>query len=113
MIVYIVIKNGDDHRLRRAEWSEFTRDLLRWVDWVCDEGGRSYGVWYSFPGSAWESMCACVSVPDESVSPLRAGLTVSAEKWRQNSIVWSEARMEFLAPSSGANVGQLEEDGQP
>ena len=95
--IYVSIGNTDD-KLRQAEWAAFVSTVNAVVS-----GFHLYGEWYSRPDSWVQNACWCLELPDESQSLqetiLRAALVDIARSYRQDSIAWAEAQVEFLSPS--------------
>lgn len=99
--VYISIGNSDD-KLTQAEWSRYVHA----VDTILlERSGRiawspivtRHGSWLSVPDDPWQNACWCVEI-DRDPSDLKDELRVEAQRYRQDSISWAEARTEFLTP---------------
>jgi len=102
MIVYISIGNSDD-KLSQADWSSFVLDVDRAFDAaVRYEGARVHGRWYSLPHEPWQNACWCAEWHADlvhTVEGLKRKLAAIARSYRQDSIAWSVAETEFIAPA--------------
>ncbi len=103
--VYISIHNSDD-RLTQSEWAEFQQATHNAI-----QSKQIHGRWTSLPNDPWQNACWRVELePDQDVVTLagdvmrheewlRARLAKLADAYRQDSIEWSEAIAEFIAPT--------------
>lgn len=100
--IYISVGNSDD-KLSQFEWSRYYRA----VDDAVSAAGKYVGVqihgrWASLPPEPWQNACWCLAIDDGEmefvIEKLRAELLALAEEFRQESIAWAEATVEFLAP---------------
>ena len=102
--IYVTIGNSDD-RLTQAEWADYraSTDIVirEAVEWT---GGTVHGAWVSPSAEPFQNACWCFTLADPTPAVLlglRVRLRLTAEKFRQESIAWAEAEVEFLsgAPS--------------
>lgn len=93
--VYVSIGNSDD-KLTQAEWSNFYTHVS--IILRSRRGLLIHGEWVSEPTLAWQNACWCIEVPEEQVEPLRVALKAIAALYRQDSIAWAVAEVEFLTP---------------
>ena len=105
--IYVAIGNSDD-RLTQREWAAF-HDLVdrEFRHYEADVDGITvHGRWASLPTAPHQNACWAFSV-DTSVCTiwegeggmreyLRESLSEFARRYRQHSIAWSEAPVEFL-----------------
>lgn len=101
--IYIVMGNSDD-KLSQFEWSQFYRA----IDTVVSAAGNYVGVqihgrWTALPHEPWQNACWCLAIDDGElefvVKGMKAELVALAKEFRQESIVWAEAEVEFLSPN--------------
>lgn len=98
--VYIGIGNTDN-KLTQQEWAAFIED----VEGVL-EGMPLHGAWFSRPDAPWQNACWLVDFSQNSPSwvlDIKARLSQLANRYRQDSLAWAEAKTEFLGtPASEA-----------
>lgn len=106
MIVYVTIGNSDD-KLSQAEWSRFAEQVSVLLHPTNGLTHSLIGAWYSLPHESWQNACWCVRIdgpgekPDmvqHCVDVIKEELGVLAERFRQDSIVFAVADVEFLTP---------------
>ena len=90
--VYISIGNSDD-KLTQREWSQFYDDVERLLG---KSAVQTYGRWMSIPSDQWQNACWCVEIEDSDTQMIVDELSRLAQRWRQESIAWAEAKAEFI-----------------
>lgn len=100
MNILISIGNSDD-KLTQRDWSEFiasVRELLDWPDRVA-----IHGEWFSAPDKPWQNANWCIETRDDGARFLiRRELRKLAERYRQDSIAWTQGEVEFLGAEGTA-----------
>lgn len=95
LAVYVAIGNSDD-KLTQAQWSHFCQEV---DDAVRQEASEVHGEWYSPPAMQYQNACWSIVFNDRSRTPrLQDRLARLADKYDQDSIVWSEANVTFIRP---------------
>ncbi len=94
--IYITIGNSDD-KLTQAEWAAFH---MRSHEQIHEYASHIHGVWTSGSTSMWQNACWCVEVHRGVMPTLKNHLTRLAREYRQDSIAWAEADVEFLTTSA-------------
>lgn len=92
--VYVSIGNSDD-KLSQADWSEFWGRVHHRVG----SAPKVHGMWTSQSTWRWQNACWCIEVRDDYVDTLKAELRKLAKEFRQDSIAWAPAQVEFLGPA--------------
>ncbi len=96
--VYICIGNSDD-KLSQASWSQFVSCIQEALQGAVDRGELViHGSWRSRPDDPWQNACRCVQFPPsgKAIGPLRELLADLAGIYRQDSITWAPAQVEFI-----------------
>lgn len=93
----ILIQIGDsDDKLTQAEWAEFIGTVRRLVV----QAGPAviiHGEWFSAPDSRWQNANWCIQVDNPNIrNALRLGLIQIREKFRQDSIAWTQGEVTFI-----------------
>jgi hypothetical protein len=97
--ILIQISNNDD-KLPQSEWAQFIAAMRELLDWP---GVQIHGEWFSRPDGPWQNANWCVEAADDSArSLLRRELRVLRERYRQESIGWTEGEIELLGEVSDA-----------
>lgn len=91
--IYVTIGNTDD-KLTQAEWSRFVGDV---GTEIADLSQQIQ--FHGFPpGDApWQNACWALDIHPVHADELRDHLAELAAKYRQESIAWAEATVEFIA----------------
>lgn len=92
--VYIIIGNTDG-RLSTKEWDNFQAKFKKIVVSIAE---KVWGIWYSDPTTPFRNMCIGVLLAETNFDHLKRQLRRLATQYHQDSIVWSEAKTEFLQP---------------
>lgn len=86
--IYITIGNSDDKLLQR-EWASFSAEVFELLNETATE---IHGQWFSAPDSPYQNACICAVIESYDEEDLRAELAALGTKFRQESIMWVEAR---------------------
>ena len=105
----ISIGNSDD-KLPQARWADFIDDVRSIID-EADSDNRInvHGEWFSAPDQPWQNANWCIEIIGDDLTSapstetyertradLRRQLQRLARKYGQDSIAWTEGRVEFL-----------------
>jgi vacuolar-type H+-ATPase subunit B/Vma2 len=91
--IYITIGNSDD-KLTQREWARFCDEVFVLLS---DTAQEVHGQWFSATDSPYQNACFCVVIETYDEEDLRAELRDLGIKFRQESIMWTEASVtEFL-----------------
>ena len=90
--VYVTIGNSDD-KLTQSEWYEFCYQVNSNIRTHAKE---IYGEFYSASKSRYQNACWSFAITDNWDRALKEALNVLREDFRQDSVAWAEAEVEFI-----------------
>ena len=97
--IYVAIGNSDN-RLTQQQWSGYHDAVDTSIrERVSHYNETIYGAWVSPSAAPFQNACWAFSLPPENRvarEALRDRLRILAAAFRQDSIAWSEAEVEFL-----------------
>lgn len=110
----ISIGNSDD-KLSQQRWSAFVATVRAIIHEGAEHGEwEIHGEWFSLPDQPWQNANWCIQIEaatevltpewqrcEEIRAELRRRLQVQARLYDQDSIAWTEGRVEFLAGRDG------------
>lgn len=100
--ILISIGNSDD-KLSQQEWARFIADtrstITRAIQRAVMLPAAIHGEWFSAPDAAWQNANWCIELVEDALiyRQLRRDLRGLCEKYRQDSIAWTEGEVTFLS----------------
>lgn len=93
--IYVTIGNSDN-KLSQLDWAEFCGKVDELVRAFAAD---MYGEFYALSNAPWQNACWSFSIHESVTTAAKINLGHLAREFKQDSIVWAEANVEFLDSS--------------